>query len=82
MHRFILLLFILGTMLTAGCAALGMDTGQSASAQSDGKDYVTGSRIAVKDKSMIPPDTDKNTINTIYQRAQVCTGGGACGGGN
>ena len=79
MHRFILLLVILGTILTAGCAALGMDTGQSTSPQSDGKDYVTGSRIAVKDKSMIPPDTDKNTINDVYRRAQVCTGG-ACGG--
>jgi len=82
MQRFILLLVIVGSMLTGGCAALGMDTGQSASTQSDDKDYVTGSRIAVKDKSMVPPDTDKNTINTIYQRSQVCVGGGTCGGAN
>ena len=77
MHRFFLLLVIVGATLTAGCAAMGMDTGQSASAQSDDKDYVTGSRIAVKDKAMVPPDTDKNTINQIYRRAQVCSGG-AC----
>ena len=59
-----------------------MDTGRSTAPPDDDKAYVTGSRIAVKDKAMVPPDTDKNTINTIYQRSQVCVGGGTCGGAN
>ena len=77
MPRAILLLAIAGASLMAGCASM---KDESAAASPDDKYYVTGSRIAVKDKAMVPPDTDKNTINTIYQRSQVCVGGGACGG--
>jgi len=79
MLRPTLLLAIVGASLMAGCASMNSE---STAANSDEKSYVTGSRIAVKDKSMVPPDTDKNTINTIYQRSQVCVGGGACGGAN
>jgi hypothetical protein len=79
MLRPILLLVIVGASTMAGCASTN---GESTAPSSEDKAYVTGSRIAVKDKSMVPPDTDKNTINTIYQRSQVCTGGGACGGAN
>ena len=79
MHRTIMLFIAVGATLMAGCASM---QGESTAASSDDKSYVTGSRIAVKDKSMVPPDTDKNTINTIYQRSQVCVGGGACGGAN
>jgi hypothetical protein len=77
MLRPMLLLVIVGASIMAGCASMN---GESTAASSEDKAYVTGSRIAVKDKAMVPPDTDKNTINTIYQRSQVCVGGGACGG--
>ncbi len=79
MLRPILLLVIVGASLTAGCASM---EDRERSRTPDDKYYVTGSRIAVKDKAMVPPDTDKNTINTIYQRSQVCVGGGTCGGAN
>ncbi|MEO8675344.1 MAG: hypothetical protein ABI569_07180 [Casimicrobiaceae bacterium] len=85
MHRSILLLAIVGALLSAGCASMNPQGATAANApgtDDDEKSYLTGSRIPVKDKTINARTTDKNTIDSIYRRAQVCTGGGACGGGN
>ena len=84
MNRQSMLLVTIFATLTAGCASVSPQ-GASTAVGSDGDDekaYLTGSRIPVKDKTINTRTTDRNTIDTIYRRSQVCTGGGVCGGVN
>ena len=77
MKRSDLLLLACIAALVAGCAS-GPNSGGSAPSSED-KVYTTGSRLPQKDAPP-PQATDKNTIDTIYRRSQVCVGSN-CGGG-
>ena len=72
-----LLLVVLAAALIAGCASAPNSNG-GASAASEDKVYATGSRIPQKDAPP-PQATNRNTIDTVFRRAQVCSGG-PCGG--
>ena len=84
MKRSTLLLVTIFATLMAGCESLSPQGAASAGSSDadDEKAYLTGSRIPVKDKTINTRTTDKNTIDTIYRRSQVCVGGGVCGGVN
>ena len=78
------LLVAVGLALLAGCAANGNKTDDNnTAAASDDKDYVTGSRLPVKnhDKSGARGTSDRNTIDDMMRRGGSATGGVSGAGG-
>ena len=65
-------------LLAAGCAT----NGNQATVASEDKEYVTGSRIPIKnnDKSGARATSDRNTIDDMLRRGGNATGGTGGGG--